>query len=197
MKKYVLVGTIGAFLAATQLAHAPTQTINFSKFQKQAITVHTGSFLEKYARENEINFLKRMYPDFPYSKELPKIVEHAERMHLEPELLMAIRIAENGKDSIAYGVLPNGEMLEKYQNDNGYIKDGIFYPYQDVKEKQLSWAAQTVRYYLDWFEKNPKNKDFIPYLASKYSPTENDPYGLNKNWKRNVETYYKRFKSFH
>ena len=51
-KKYVLAGAIAAFLATANIAYAPiTNGIHFQPPKERTIT--TGSFLEKYAKENE------------------------------------------------------------------------------------------------------------------------------------------------
>ncbi len=140
-------------------------------------------------------FLRLLYPSFPYYDEIPKIVEHTRIVGLEPELLMAIRLAENGEDSVAYGVLPAGRLKKEYNEDLGYIKEGEFCIYQNEKEKQLRWAAKTVKYYLDSFKENSKNKDFISYLAKRYSPIDaKNPHDLNRNWERNVKRLYREFK---
>jgi len=194
-KKYVLAGAIAAFLSVANVAHAPIQNIFYNPPIENV--VYRESTLEKYAKESEERFLKGLYSGFPYFEEVPDILKHAKLLRLEPELLMAIRLAENGDDSLAYGIMHNGRIKERYENDKGYIDNGNFYSYKDEKEKQLHWAAQTVRYYLGDFEKNPKNKDFISYLAKIYAPIGalNDPTGLNKNWERNVKNYYKTIKN--
>ncbi len=213
VKKYVLAATIIARLLDAQNAYAPTQSAFNARFLPKSNLegITTNVFGEEYTREQEDfektaqkivqekkeeEFLKLLYLEFPYSEEVGKIVKHAKIFRLEPELLMAIRLAENGKDSLAYGVMHNGKNRERYENDKGYVDNGKFYPYQDEKEKQLHWAAQIVRRYKDEFDKKPKNKDFISYLASIYAPigASNDPTGLNKNWEVNVKHYYNTFK---
>jgi hypothetical protein len=194
-KKYIVAGAMAAFMAAASLAQAPVKNISYSKPTiEKSIVIENA--LEKIVRKSEKEFLKSLYSEFPYSEEIPDIIKHAKIFGLEPELLMAIRLAENGSNSLAYGVMHNGRIKERYENDKGYVDKGVFYPYQDEKEKQLHWAAQTVRFYLDQFEKNPKNKDFISYLAKIYAPVGalNDPNGLNKYWEGNVKRYYKAIK---
>lgn len=149
--------------------------------------------LDKKTLEN-INIYEK-YKKFKYPNELPRILKHAKIVDIEPELLMAIRLAENGKDSLAYGVLSNGK---RYDNDKGYRLEDKFYPYIDEKEKQLSWAASIVKKNLERFEANPRGyKDFISYLASRYAPigVKNDPIGLNNHWEKNVRFFYKKFKN--
>lgn len=193
-KRYVLAGTIAAFLAAANVVYAPTGNITY--LPKIGGEVIAEKIFGKYAGENEERFLKSLYKAFPYSEEVPDIIKHAKILGVEPELLMAIRLAENGVDSIAYGIMPSGEVIERYKNDMGYTNDKNFYYYKNEKEKQLHWAAQTVRYYLNEFEKNPEDKDFISYLAERYAPVNalNDPNGLNKYWERNVKRFYGTFK---
>jgi hypothetical protein len=213
-KKLILAGAVIAGMLTAQLVWSPIKKLSFPRTLPESSLENIikerfhSEKLEKFEREleefrrkqvatnKEEESLRMLYKNFPYPNELLKIVEHAKIRGLEPELLMAIRVAENGNDSIAYGVLPRGKIKERYNEDTGYTKDGTFYPYQNEKEKQLHWAAQTVRNYLNKFKKDPKNKDFISYLASKYAPigAENDPNRLNENWERNVKRYYKQFK---
>jgi len=135
------------------------------------------------------------YKEFKHPDELPQILKHANNMGVEPELLMAMRHAENGGKGKEYGVLSNGE---KYDNNKGYTLDGKFYLYVDEKEKQLYWAAITVRKNIERFKNDHKDhKDFISFLASRYAPigVKNDPNGLNKNWGPNVKFLYEKFKN--
>lgn len=138
------------------------------------------------------------YESFPYYNEIGDILKHSQRLGVEPELIMAIRCAENGDDRIAYGILPQGRLKSVYSRNIGYNLDGEFYQYKDVKEKQLVWAVNTVRNNMRRFKQNPKgHKDFISYLTSIYCPigASNDPKGLNRNWQKNVRRYYSQFKS--
>ena len=144
--------------------------------------------------EKEIQQPQENYKEFKYPDELPQILKHAKTIDIEPELLIAIRLAENGKDSLAYGIISNGK---RYDNDKGYTLEGKFYPYTDEKEKQLYWAASTVKKNIERFEANPRGyKDFISYLANRYAPigVKNDPTGLNNHWEKNVRFFYKKFK---
>jgi adenylate kinase family enzyme len=148
-------------------------------------------------KQNKEKSMGILYNNFPRPEEILDIMKHAEMVGVESELLMAIRVSENGKDHIAYGVIPN----TKYDKDKGYMKNGIFHSYQNEKEKQLRWAAHTIRSYSNRFKKtkNFKNKDFISYMARGYAPigAKNDPHGLNKDWEPNVKKYYKMFKQNH
>jgi len=194
-KKYLLVGAMAAaFLAVTTLAQAPAQKLsNPTSIEKMVIS---DEIFGRYAKEAERKFLHSFYPGFPYADELLDIIKHAKLVGVEPELLMAIRLEENGADSLAYGIVHEWGNKKSYEKDKGYMDNGILYFYKDEKEKQLHKAAQTVRFYLNQFEKNPpKKKDFISYLASQYCPVGlNDRYGLNKYWGPNVRHYYKSFK---
>ena len=165
-------------------------SFNIPKFE----AVESQESPEEEETVEEINIYEK-YKEFKYPDELPQILKHAEYFGIEPELLMAMRLSENGRDSLAYGVLSNGK---KYDNDKGYTLEGKFYPYTDEKEKQLYWAASTVKNNLKRFKQDPESyKDFISYLASKYAPigVKNDPTGLNKNWGPNVKFHYEKFKN--
>lgn len=188
-KKHVL---IAAFLAAASIVYAPAPKL----VPPNPIEKFSEPSLERYMKESEERFLKSWYDEFPYPEEISDILKHARLLGLEPEWLMAIRSQENGVDSLAYGIMPSGRMKEEYENDKGYVDNGIFYSYKDEKEKQLHWAAETVKFYFDYFEKNPRNKDFISFLGKIYAPVGalNDPTGLNKYWIPKVKAYYNSFK---
>src|SRR4030067_1517187 len=132
-KKLGLVTIIAGMLNATNV-EAPANLQHFLPPIER--TIPTKDLFKEYARENEERFMVVLYGQFPYPREILKIIEHAKIIGLEPELLMAIRVSENGKDSVAYGILPSGKITERYNNDTGYIKDKIFHPYQNEKEKQ-------------------------------------------------------------
>lgn len=127
------------------------------------------------------------YSSFKYPDELENILKHSKRIGVEPELLMAIRSAENGVQGREYGIIPN----DSYNVDTGYTdSDGKFYEYKDEKEKQACWTAWTVK------KNSERGNKSIEELAKVYAPigAENDPEGLNKNWAGNVERFYKAFK---
>jgi hypothetical protein len=192
-KNLTAILALAGFLVINPRADAPIKNITYHLPIEKIISSES---LEKYVKESEMKFLKSFYPTFPYPEEIPDILKHAQKAGLEPELLMAIRAQENGVDSLAYGVMHNGRIKERYENDKGYMDNGTFYYYKNEKEKQLVWAAETVKYYLIQFTKNPKNKDFISFLGKIYAPVGalNDPNGLNKYWIPRVKDYYKSFK---
>ncbi len=139
-------------------------------------------------QDNEIEYL-----EFRYQDEIPQILKHSRRVGVEPEMIMALRMTENGKDHIAYGIMPQGNNLDRYNSDTGYSINGTRLKYEDEKEKQLCWAAWTIKRNKERFDKdNEGHKDFISYLASKYAPigAENDSEGLNINWERNFRHWY-------
>ena len=191
-KKHVLAGAIITFLLASQPAQAPEQKL----LPPNPIEKVSELSLEKQIKKSELEFLKLWYKNFPYTREIPDIIRQASLFGLEPELLMAIRLQENGVDSLAYGVMHGGRLKKIYENDKGYMYNGKFYSYKDEKEKQLHWAAQTVKFYLNQFEKNPRNEDFISFLGNRYTPIwdPSDKKGLNKYWIPNVKKYYRIFK---
>ncbi len=138
------------------------------------------------------------YDEFTYQTEIPDILKHAKRIGVEPELLMAIRDAEDGRDEIAYGILPQGKAKERYDKDKGYKSDGEFHQYKDEKEKQLCWAGWTIKRNLERFKQDPEgHEDFISYLAEKYAPINvaNDPNNLNNNWENNVRQLNNEFRN--
>lgn len=124
------------------------------------------------------------YPDFKYQNELPVILETAKRVGIEPELMLAIRMAENGGEGLQFGVMPT----KKYEEAIGYTKDGKFVPYRNSLEKQASWCAWTIRRNIERYNQAGEKSDFIDYLQRSYSPNSN-------NWERNVRHYYSEFKS--
>lgn len=154
-------------------------------------------FSASYANKQEASRIvvrDKVYQEFRYPEELPVILNTADRVGVEPELMMAIRTAENGT-SLAFGIIPD----EDYKNDKGYKINGVLVPYKSELEKQASWCAQTIRKNKKRFEKSPDKsqyQDFIDFLGDKYAPenAENDPKHLNKNWKKNVRTCYTQFK---
>ena len=145
------------------------------------------------SREEDIHY---RYREFGFPDELFDIMKHSKRVGVEPEMLMAIRMAENGNDSLAYGIIPQGDLKKRYSNDKGYLIDGKFFAYLGEKEKQLCWSAQTVKKNLQRFSENPEgHEDFISYLANRYAPigASNDPEGLNNHWESNVRQFYEEF----
>jgi hypothetical protein len=152
--------------------------------------------------EKKVNivFIKQLNPSyngFKYEEEITKIIENAKIFQINPEILMAIRMSEDGKKSKEYGVLPGWKTIKKYKEETGYATNTGFYFYKDEKEKQMHWSAKVVGNCLKQFKKEGFRikKDFISYLADIYAPigTKNDPKGLNKNWERNVRHYYNQF----
>jgi hypothetical protein len=155
--------------------------------------VYDGENQASYEAMNE----KAPYQSFRFPDEIPKILKHANRRGVEPELLMAIRMAEGGKDHLAYGIIPaNRWQRNRYNNDEGYELNGEFHRYVDEKEKQLAWAARTLERNMERFDAKQIDGDFISYLAEVYAPVgvNNDPKNLNKNWENNVRFFYNRLK---
>ena len=169
---------------------------NLEKRIEERAIIPSSSYLEQEDEDmpyaNNLNRNDK-YKEFNYKDEIPQIFKHAKRIGIEPELLMAIRSGENGRDSLAYGILPQGSARDKYERDEGYNFNNRFYTYENEKEKQLCWASWTIKRNYERFQKNKEgHEDFISYLASKYAPknADNDPSELNKNWERNVRFFY-------
>lgn len=69
---------------------------------------------------------------------------------------------------------------------------GILKKYKHTSPRQA--CINTIRHkHADWV-KGGRKGDFLSYLASKYAPigASNDPTGLNRNWKANVEYFLER-----
>ena len=148
-------------------------------------------------RAEKIFLEPKNYDSFKYQDEIPQILKHAKIVGVETELLMAIRTAEGAADHLAYGIKPGNKWFKIYHEEKGYLHNGKIYHYVNEKEKQLSWAAYTIRNNLKRFGEDSKgHNNFISYLASIYAPigASNDPTGLNVNWEKNVKNYYNLFK---
>lgn len=132
------------------------------------------------------------YSGFKHQDELRYVLRHAERRGVEPELIMAIRMAENGKEYIC-GVLPN----KAYNRDTGYIgKDGKFVKFENEKEKQYAWLAAILSNRQREYDALPMDKsDFVSFIKASYCPNGDprDKNGLNKNWEDNVNRFYNKF----
>jgi len=133
---------------------------------------------------------------FRFPNERETIRYHAKRVGVDEELMLSIREAENGRQGRQFGIMPNS----RYNNDSGYTDNGRFqeYPNDGELSKQASWAAWTIKRNKERFDslkdrERARYSDFIDYLGEKYAPqnAENDPQGLNQNWKRNVRNRYK------
>jgi len=142
------------------------------------------------------------YSAFTKKQEIADIIKHSKRIGIEPELLMATRMTENGPDRLAYGIIPYGKAKANYDNDKGYTFNGKFIPYKNEVEKQLSWAGWTIKKRKKEFDsmsgkERAKYRDFIDFLGDKYAPrgVANDPNNLNANWERNFRSFYKNLKS--
>ena len=101
-------------------------------------------------------------------KELPVIRMAAERNHCTGDLftiLLAIRMAENGRSGFEFGVIAvKGTDLET----------------------QAAWAAATVvKNYQRWLGAGKPN-DYIDFLGDRYCPVGVNDNGTNKYWKKNV-----------
>jgi len=115
-----------------------------------------------------------------FSGEFETIINAAKRNDCTGDLfyiLLAIRKAESGRKGLEFGVLH-----PKARNTN--------------LDTQSGWAAATVvKNYKRWKDAGSVGC-FIVFLGNRYCPVgaDNDPNGLNKNWVRNVKTWYFRLK---
>jgi len=111
-------------------------------------------------------------------RELPVIAAAAARNNCTGDdyfLLLAIRLAENGRAGCEFGV--KGRAWET-----------------DL-DTQAGWAAATIvknRY--RWNNSDAVyNEPFIDFLADRYCPKSTDPEG-NRHWKRNVLYWFRKLK---
>lgn len=130
-----------------------------------------------------------------FSKEQLDIINYtASRVGVDPNLLKAIRRAENGGQGLEFGIIPT----KHYDSHNGYVLNGKETPYSGTFEKQCANCANTIKRNLERFQENPEGKtDFIDFLAEKYCPigAKNDPNRLNQNWIPNVRRFYRAYSS--
>lgn len=123
---------------------------------------------------------------FPHPDEIDVIAEAAATNGVATaadwRILLAIRLAENGRDGRQFGVLHPRAVDTDLRT-------------------QAGWAAATIaanrRRFAEIKNQNEKIKDvdveFIEFLAQRYCPAACDPEG-HENWKRNVTWFYNRFK---
>lgn len=112
------------------------------------------------------------------SDEMDIIRAAAQRNNCKGEdfiILLAIRKAENGPPGREFGIMT----------------DGV-----NNLDKQAGWCAATiVKNRKRWIDSGQK-QEFIDFLGDRYAPIncENDPKGLNKNWKKNVKYWVSKLK---
>jgi hypothetical protein len=130
--------------------------------------------------KNVNNFLpsKEVGKSFFPEKEYNIIKKAADRNNCFDDnflVLLSIRKSENGRPGREFGI------MNKAANN---------------LDKQAGWAACTIVKNRDRWNKTDKKIDFITFLGSKYCPVgaSNDPTGLNKNWVKNVKTWYNKIK---
>lgn len=118
------------------------------------------------------------------AEEMPTILAAAERNGCRGDdllILFAIRKAENGGPGREFGILhPKALALIEAAPEKSLDIQAGFAAATIVKNRQR------------WLEIGYPN-DFIIFLGNRYCPYESDPEG-NKNWKRNVRFWFKKFK---
>jgi len=126
-----------------------------------------------------------------------RMIEYHCRMRgVDPDIVKAIRRAENGVPGREFGIIPT----DRYREDEGFTdSDGRFIRYRSEVEKQCRWCVRTVEANMGRWKRLSKEKrkgytDFIDFMGDRYCPVgaENDPNGLNANWERNVRFFYNR-----
>lgn len=146
----------------------PSQDETYLQFR----TLRRSVWQNKIQKKDGLDALKDLYD--------------AIKTNIRPELhdklaplVASIRYAENGRSGREYGILhPNVEPTYR---------------------SQAGWCAATVQKNWDRYRKqngDTKNFDeYIAFLGSRYCPIDDprDTMGLNKHWKINVQTFYKKF----
>ena len=182
-------GVLAALLLGTLVVGCEEKGLKLKETENAAVATESASVHSPEEGER--------YAGFRFPDELPTILRTAERVGVEPELLLAIRQAENGEQGLQFGIIPT----ERYRRDLGVTENGRFryYPDDGELEKQASWSAWTVRRNRERWEALPENErtgyeDFIDFLGDRYAPVgaDNDPGGLNSNWERNVRFFYRQ-----
>ena len=99
-------------------------------------------------------------------------------------ILFAIRLAENGRKGIEFGVISNPRAIGREDE-----------PDEVTLDRQAGWAAATIMKNRERWVKDPNKQWFITFLAKRYAPinAENDPYGYNTNWFGNVLFWTNKF----
>ena len=120
-------------------------------------------------------------------EEFEIVQAHGKRVGVNPNLMLAIRKAENGSEGLEFGVMHT----DRYNEDKGYMKDGIFVLYKDSFEKQAVHCAWTIKRNRERYKAAGAKGDFIDFLWNKYSPRKADP--MNENWGGNVGFYFDQF----
>src|SRR4030042_341408 len=170
----ILAFTGGAYLAKAIENYKP----NLKPSLERAVTAPEQSKSQKTVKPQK-------------QKTEEEIIDYAaKRFGVEPELLTAIRKAENSK-KYAFGIIPN----DRYRKDSGIIENDKVIPYTSEFEKQAIWCAATIKKAKERFA-DTKSKNFIEFLGATYAPIDapNDPDGLNKNWVGNVRSFYDELK---
>lgn len=134
---------------------------------------------------------------FSYPEELGTIRECAERVGVDLAMMMAIRDAEDGNDSLQFGIIHT----KRYRNDKLLTEpDGTKRPYKSKLEKQAHWAALSIRNNLKRWEALSEEersgyRDFIDFMGDRYSEPGGiyDTDGKSKYWKTNVRCLHEKF----
>lgn len=102
---------------------------------------------------------------------------HADEIDV-PKLVQAIYQAEGG----ALAQYPYGIRSVRF--------DGV----DEAKRICENTVRNNIKRYEKKFNKSAETLDFIDFLGDKYCPVgaDNDPKGVNKNWKKNVTYWYKK-----
>lgn len=120
------------------------------------------------------------------------IVKVAQRKNLDPLLLAAVRIHENGPLGREFGVLKTRAYIEDIGLTDS--EGRLIRPYESDFEKETTWAANNLKRGAEGKYDPGKILELIPQLADNYCPKETDPTG-NKNWRSGVPQIYSQLHS--
>ena len=181
-------------IAVCLIGIAPLGCDLSTDYSNQNYNVEDNSEDESEFQEVRNDNIDYRHSNFRFPNERETIRYHAKRVGVDEDLMLSIREAENGSEGKQFGIMPNS----RYNSDRGYNENGQFqeYPNDGDLTKQASWSAWTVKKnkerYDSLSDREKAKVDFIDYLGEKYAPqgADNDPRGLNENWKRNVRARY-------
>lgn len=114
--------------------------------------------------------------------EIDTILQTSARYNVDARMLAAIRKAENGGPGREFGV--TSVPAPDYQSQANVAAESIRNN-QDRYEAEKGYASTTLDGRI--------TDEFIAYMGARYAPigAANDPTGLNANWVRNVQNFYR------
>ena len=162
-------------------ASAPRGSVFELRMKNEELRIHENETPDSRVNDCKSGGAAFIAPSgFAYPDEIDVIAEAAATNGVATaadwRILLAIRMAENGRDGRQFGVLHPRAVDTDLRT-------------------QAGWAAATlVANRRRWNEEcRIENVEFIEFLAERYCPAACDPEG-HENWKRNVGFFYNRFR---